>query len=173
MLAVNLPREDAQLTEIIQHHSQRMNDIIENVMHISRRQPPRPQSLALRGWLENYLDDYRAALTDSADIQLDIAEEATEIRFDPAHLQRILNNLIDNARRHSSLKTGTESAYLVVTWEHLSRRCIIDVIDQGDGVPREEQAKLFEPFYTTAEQGTGLGLYLCKELCEINNATLN
>ena len=168
-----LPKEDAQLTEIIQHHSQRMNDIIENVMHISRRQPPRPQSLALRGWLENYLDDYRAALTDSADIQLDIAEEATEIRFDPAHLQRILNNLIDNARRHSSLKTGTESAYLVVTWEHLSRRCIIDVIDQGDGVPREEQAKLFEPFYTTAEQGTGLGLYLCKELCEINNATLN
>ena len=50
---------------------------------------------------------------------------------------------------------------------------MIDVIDYGTGVPRADQAKLFEPFFTTVAEGSGMGLYLCKELCEINNASLS
>ena len=57
--------------------------------------------------------------------------------------------------------------------DFVSHQCLIDVIDAGTGVPLADQSKLFEPFFTTVEAGSGMGLYLCKELCEINNADLN
>jgi two-component system sensor histidine kinase PilS (NtrC family) len=60
-----------------------------------------------------------------------------------------------------------------VSLDFHSHQCLVDVIDTGTGVPPADQAKLFEPFYTTVQEGSGMGLYLCKELCEINNASLN
>ena len=164
--------EDKRMAEIIQHHAQRMNAIIESVMQISRRQPPNPQLLSLRGWLQNFVEEYRYSHEDASDISLEMPERSIEILFDPDHLGRILNNLLDNALRHSRIATLKATAELRVNWEQLSQRCLIDVIDQGLGVAPSERAKLFEPFYTTVDKGTGLGLYLCKELCEINNATL-
>jgi two-component system sensor histidine kinase PilS (NtrC family) len=171
--SAQLPAEDQRLTDIIEHHTQRMNAIIENVMQISRRQAPQPQLLALKGWLQIFLTAYRASITHESEIDLQLPEESVEILFDPEHLHRVLSNLLDNALRHSRTATGSASAQLRVTWEHLSQRCLIDIIDDGLGVADSEQAKLFEPFYTTVDGGTGLGLYLCKELCEINHATLD
>ena len=168
----NAVEEDKRMAEIIQHHAQRMNAIIESVMQISRRQPPNPQLLSLRGWLQNFVEEYRYSHEDASDISLEMPERSIEILFDPDHLGRILNNLLDNALRHSRIATLKATAELRVNWEQLSQRCLIDVIDQGLGVAPSERAKLFEPFYTTVDKGTGLGLYLCKELCEINNATL-
>ena len=164
--------EDRRMTVIIQQHTQRMNAIIENVLHISRRQPPKPERLIMKEWLEGYLEDYRAGLKGAPLIKFAEAPEEAVIEFDPEHLKRVLANLLDNALRHSETDTGRASADVVISWEYLIQRCLIDVIDHGSGVPEDEQAKLFEPFYTTVEKGTGLGLYLCKELCEINKATL-
>ena len=164
--------EDRRMTVIIQQHTQRMNAIIENVLHISRRQPPKPERLIMKEWLEGYLEDYRAGLKGAPLIKFAEAAEEAVIEFDPEHLKRVLANLLDNALRHSETDTGRASADVVISWEYLIQRCLIDVIDHGSGVPEDEQAKLFEPFYTTVEKGTGLGLYLCKELCEINKATL-
>jgi len=164
--------DDRRMAEIIQHHAQRMNAIIESVMQISRRQPPNPQLLSLRGWLQNFVEEYRYSHKDASEILLDVPERSIEVLFDPDHLGRILNNLLDNGLRHSQIATGKSTAELRVSWEQLSQRCLIDVVDQGLGVAPSERAKLFEPFYTTVDKGTGLGLYLCKELCEINNATL-
>ena len=123
-------------------------------------------------WLRHFLDEYQTTIAGSPDIQLSASGDDVTILFDPEHLRRILGNLLDNALRHSEIATGAASAEIVMTWEHLAQRCVIDVIDHGLGVPTAEQAKLFEPFYTTVEKGTGLGLYMCKELCEINKATL-
>ena len=95
------------------------------------------------------------------------------IEFDPENLQRILGNLLDNALRHSELATGRETAQLTVELDFSSHLCMLSVIDQGIGVPPAEREKLFEPFFTTVQGGTGMGLYLCKELCEINNSDLN
>jgi two-component system sensor histidine kinase PilS (NtrC family) len=75
--------------------------------------------------------------------------------------------------RHSKLASGIESAKIVVSLDFHSHHCLLDVIDSGLGVAPADQAKLFEPFYTTVSEGSGMGLYLCKELCEINNASLN
>ena len=167
-----LPAEDRRLTDIIEHHTQRMNDLVESVMQISRRQAPQPQLLALKGWLQIFLAEYRAAIAQESEIELKLPDASVDILFDPEHLRRVLSNLLDNALRHSQTATGKASAELRLTWEQQSRRCLIDLIDHGLGVADSERAKLFEPFYTTVEKGTGLGLYLCKELCEINHATL-
>jgi len=167
-----LPASDRRLTEIIQQHTQRINALIENVMQISRRQAPKPQSLSLKGWLTQFVKEYRGTLTENSTIELELPEDMIDVEFDPEHLQRVLSNLLDNGLRHSQIVTRQASAIIRVSWEHLAGRCLIDIIDHGLGVPVSERAKLFEPFYTTMEKGTGLGLYMCKELCEINNATL-
>lgn len=168
----DLPESERRMADIIVQHAQRMNAIIENVMQISRRKPPKPRALRLGPWLEEYIAEYRTTRTDDPDISFRGGNEDCSVNFDPEHLRRVLSNLLDNALRHSELDTGAASAEIRLGRDHLSQRCMIDVVDGGLGIPQSEQAKLFEPFYTTAEKGTGLGLYLCKELCEINNATL-
>ena len=145
--------------------------MIENVLQISRRQPPVPQRLALKGWLNSFITEYRQTQPGSPDIELQLPESWLEISFDPSHLERVLGNLLDNGIRHSRDGENT-GIRIVVEKETSAQRCLIDIIDTGPGVPESERANLFEPFYTTVEKGTGLGLFLSKELCEINNATL-
>jgi len=81
--------------------------------------------------------------------------------------------LLDNALRHSKLVTGKETARIQVDLDSSLHQCQLDIIDAGDGVPSADLTKLFEPFFTTMAVGSGMGLYLCKELCEINNADLD
>lgn len=171
-----LAANDQELAEIIQHHAKRMNSVIENVLQISRRQPPNPQRLALKGWLQNFLEQYRQTHREQIEIELKLPEEWLEVTFDPSHLERVLGNLLDNALRHSANGDGDGDGDgrvgIHVEKDPEAQRCVVDVIDSGPGVADSERAKLFEPFYTTVDKGTGLGLYLSKELCEINNATL-
>lgn len=167
-----LDAEDRRMSDIIIHHAHRMNAIIENVMQISRRKPPSAERLNISSWLTDFRTEYLATRTEHAEINLQLDIANTTVSFDPEHLRRILNNLLDNALRHSQLDTGRAGAIITSAVEPMRQRLLIDVIDYGAGVAESERAKLFEPFYTTAEEGTGLGLFLCKELCEINNATL-
>ena len=90
------------------------------------------------------------------------------ISIDKSQLKRVLDNLIDNGLRHSESATGQRTVDLHIGQSVVQRLCFIDVIDNGEGVPDSAQARLFEPFFTTRPDGTGLGLYLCKELCESN-----
>ncbi len=167
-----LAANDQELAGIIQHHAKRMNSVIENVLQISRRQPPNPQRLALKGWLQSFLEQYRQTQAGAVDVELALPEDWLEITFDPAHLERVLGNLLDNGLRHSQSVNGSGRVSIRVEKVPQAQRCVVDVVDSGPGVAESERAKLFEPFYTTVDKGTGLGLYLSKELCEINNATL-
>ena len=169
----NLDEGDRRMAEIIQEHSLRVNQIVESVMQISRREPPRPEYLMLAEWLDSFVEDYLSTLNRRADISVDCSYRDLLVEFDAENLRRVLSNLLDNALRHSKLATGKETAHIVVTLDFGSSQCLIDVIDQGEGVPPEDRSKLFEPFFTTVESGSGMGLYLCQELCEINNATLS
>ena len=161
------------MADIIQHHCERVNQIVESVMQISRREPPKPEYLTLSTWLARYIDSYLNALNTSAEILLESDYPELLIEFDPENLQRVITNLLDNALRHSKLRTGKETARVVVSVDFVAHQCHLDVIDDGNGVPPADQAKLFEPFFTTVAEGSGMGLYLCKELCEINNANLS
>jgi two-component system sensor histidine kinase PilS (NtrC family) len=92
------------------------------------------------------------------------------ITFDRNHLDQILWNLVDNAVRHSS--GGPASVRLEIRDDAVRGRVELHVIDDGAGVAEEARAQIFEPFFTTHHSGTGLGLFIARELCEANGATL-
>jgi len=168
-----LSKADKRMAEIIVHQSERMNTIIESVMQISRREPPKPEYLVLAEWLEGFSRDYLASLNRPAELTIECEYRELLVEFDQENLQRVMSNLLDNALRHSKLACGIERAKIKVEQDSTSHRCLVSVIDAGDGVPAADRSKLFEPFFTTVPEGSGMGLYLCKELCEINNATLS
>lgn len=171
--STTLAPADQRLADIIQQHSKRVNQTVESVMQISRRELPKPEYLLLAEWLPDFIGRHLDTIRDEAEITVDCSYPDLLVEFDQENLQRVLGNLLDNALRHSKMATGRETARVEVTLEFSRHQCLIDVIDQGAGVPPKERSKLFEPFYTTVAEGSGMGLFLCKELCEINNAGLH
>ena len=164
---------DNRMADIIQHHSERVNRIVESVMQISRREPPKPEQLLLAAWLSEFVREYLNALNRPAEVTIDCDYKELLIEFDPENLQRIFTNLLDNALRHSKQRTGKETARIHIDIDSTLHQYQINMIDNGSGVAFGDRAKLFEPFFTTMPEGSGMGLYLCKELCEINNADLD
>jgi two-component system sensor histidine kinase PilS (NtrC family) len=164
---------DSRMADIIQHHSERVNRIVESVMQISRREPPKPEQLLLAAWLSEFVREYLNALNRPAEVTIDCDYKELLIEFDPENLQRIFTNLLDNALRHSKQRTGKETARIHIDIDSTLHQYQINMIDNGSGVAFGDRAKLFEPFFTTMTEGSGMGLYLCKELCEINNADLD
>ena len=136
-----------------------MNQIVESVMQISRREPPKPEYLPLTDWIGDFVGTYLKALNRQVDITISCDYPELLIEFDPENLQRVLSNLLDNALRYSKLATGLESARIEVELDFSTHQCLVDVIDSGEGVAPADVGKLFEPFYTTAEEGSGMGLY--------------
>ena len=169
----DLVASDNRMADIIQHHSGRVNQIVESVMQISRREPPKPEQLLLAPWLHDFVGDYLNSLNRPAQITIDCDYKELTLEFDPENLQRIVTNLLDNGLRHSKQKTGKEAARIHIDIEPTLDQYQINIIDYGSGVEAGDRAKLFEPFFTKNAEGSGMGLFLCKELCEINNADLN
>jgi two-component system sensor histidine kinase PilS (NtrC family) len=169
----DLSSADRRMADIIQTHCERVNQIVESVMQISRREPPKPEYLTLSDWLRNFVEEYLEAQNRPVEITINCDYRDLLVEFDPENLRRVLTNLLDNALRHSQMATGRETARIDADIDFSSHHCQLDIVDSGAGVPPGDQAKLFEPFFTTVEEGSGMGLYLCKELCEINNANLS
>jgi two-component system sensor histidine kinase PilS (NtrC family) len=170
--STTLGDDDRHMSDMILTNSQRVNDIVESVLQISRREPPRPEQLNLPDWIQEYSDRYRLARENPGTLMIEYIDPQARIAFDPEHLQRILDNLVDNAMRHSELATGEASAELRVRIDLGHRACTIDVYDAGPGVRHGDVSRLFEPFFTRSQSGSGLGLYLCRELCELNQAKI-
>lgn len=161
------------LRDIVINNTQRVNEIIENILRFSRREDARQQQLDLIEWLTLFVPEYEQGQINGQCVVMQHGEAAVNIYFDPNNLRRIMTNLLDNGIRHASEQTGKPQVMIEVSKDAQNERAYIDVIDDGDGVPEEMQERLFEPFFTTSAQGSGLGLYLCRELCESNNSTLS
>jgi two-component system sensor histidine kinase PilS (NtrC family) len=164
--------DDLRLTEIIRTHADRVSHIIDNVLQLSRRESSRPEELQLEPWL----NDFAAEFTRTLELQegeLSVAEavEGLAVRMDPSHLRQILWNLCDNAVKYAS-ETGGILVELKAGRTLRHDRPFLEVLDQGHGVNPQTVDKIFEPFYTDKSGGTGLGLYISRELCELNRATL-
>ncbi len=160
---------DKRLTEIINAHSQRVNEIIESVLQLSRRSASQPQELKLGEWLRLFQGEFiETEGADAARLALDIEDESLTIHSDPGHLRQVLANLCQNALRHSPPDT---TVHIKVHRSREGNVCL-DVLDQGPGIDSETAAHMFEPFFTTGNSGTGLGLYIARELCELNRARL-
>ena len=163
---------DAVLCDILVNNSSRVSDIIQNVMDVSRREPPHQTLLSLATWLTQFRAIYGEQRTQPCDLRFEHCDPTLIIQFDPKHLERVMTNLIDNGLRHSRDDTGHACVRVAVEPDELGGQLHIDIIDGGLGVPDTLVPRLFEPFFTTSANGSGLGLYLCKELCELNGAEL-
>lgn len=172
----NMDNADLRLTQIISDHSKRVNTIIENVMQLGRGNQSYPQLVELNNYLENFINDFITGNSASRDdFLIDLQEDDIQIRFDPSHLQQILTNLCENGIRHTETENYSRKKYKIEFHAGISEnnnRPYLDIIDHGTGIDKETAAHIFEPFYTTAETGTGLGLYISRELAECNQAHL-
>ncbi|MEJ2440229.1 MAG: ATP-binding protein [Gammaproteobacteria bacterium] len=169
-----LDANDARLSKIIVDHSARLNTIVENIMSVSRRKPSQVELFNLKHYLERFVSDFATGMgVPKEAFRIDIEPEQTDVRFDTGHLHQILTNLCDNGLRHSRLAEDPVKIILRGGLEPGSSRPHLDVFDAGPGVSEEASEHLFEPFFTTETRGTGLGLYLSRQLAEGNQAHLN
>jgi two-component system sensor histidine kinase PilS (NtrC family) len=164
--------QDRRMLDMVLGNSQRVNEIVESVLQVSRREPPQPQLLQLTSWLTHYCENRAHGPREDDELQLDYVDADARLLFDPEHLTRILDNLVDNAQRHSREATGRARAEIRARLDRERAECVLDVLDDGSGVDEADLPRLFEPFFTRSHRGSGLGLYLCRELCELNQARI-
>lgn len=160
-----------RLIEIINNNTQRVESIITNVLSISKRQQPNLSRTSLLTEIKKITNGFQEGVKKNLDIDL-IGDSSIETIFDQSHLNQVITNLIDNAMRYSFENTEKHYVKILVT-EDTNQQPIIQVYDIGKGVPEKHIDKLFEPFFTTSNSGTGLGLFICRELCELNFAKLS
>ena len=161
-----------RLTDIIAKQVRRVNQIVENVLQLSRRRTHSFERIDLSQWLPQFVREYRETNPRHPTIELTFDAEGIATSFDPSHLQQVLSNLLDNAIRYSLQHSGEPWGGLRAGLGGIDNLPILDILDRGPGVPEKDRSKLFEPFFTTSGEGTGLGLYIARELCQINHATL-
>ncbi|WP_245742721.1 sensor histidine kinase [Marinobacter segnicrescens] len=172
----DIPEPDLRMLEIIQRHSRRVNGIIENVLDLSRRRQADAQLVDLGQWLTDFVRDYQQSTShqdgEPPRISLELPPDLPAARFDKSQIEQVLTNLCDNGLRYSKQQTGRATLTVRAGATTDGERAYVDVEDQGPGVAEEHRNSVFEPFFTTDKGGTGLGLYLARELCETNQAHL-
>lgn len=167
-----LGKEDLRLTEIIQTHSSRVSHIIDNVLQLSRRESSRPERLRLRPWLQDFMTEFVSTHElQEGELAIKDLDSDLVVRMDRGHLHQVMWNLCDNAVKYAS-ETGGIMVEIQGGRLQGQGRPYIEVLDCGLGVDPETAEKIFEPFFTERSGGTGLGLYISRELCELNRATL-
>lgn len=166
---------DRRLLEIILNHCSRVNLIIEDVLHMSRHKQDSSDRVNLHDWLTRFVKTYCDTHQVSGNVTVDIRPRDTEVRVIVSQFEQILTNLMENGLRYSEQATGNATLTLMggLSVKGEGSTPVLHVIDEGPGVPPESEEHLFEPFYTTDPKGTGLGLYISKELCEANQAQLS
>ena len=168
----SLSEEDKRLTEIVRSNGDRVRQIIENVMSMARRESSRPERLILASWLGGFRDEFCATMQ-IAPARLTISSLLgdVEIQVDPSQLRQILWNLCENAVKYGS-EEGKDPIELRVGRLASTARPFVEVADRGPGIAPQHRERIFEPFFTGNERGTGLGLFLARELAQTNGATL-
>ena len=167
-----LSEDDLRLTEIITTHAERVSHIVDNVLQLSRRESSRPEQFLLKPWLMDFANEFTRTLElQEGELAVKDVPDDLDVRMDPSHLRQVLWNLCDNAVKYAS-ETGGILVELQAGRMQRTGRPYLEVLDHGHGVDPATVDKIFEPFYTDRKGGTGLGLYISRELCELNRATL-
>ena len=156
-----------QLTAMVRQNAQRLAKIVDEVLNISRAQVLSPEqhgmSLLLDDAAARISADWMQQTAASGRTHVTFNASDASVIFDPEHLRRLMINLLDNALRYAS---QSSRAIEVATQMPDSGQVRLSV--WSDGLPLEKtvQTHLFEPFFTSESRSSGLGLYICRELCE-------
>jgi two-component system sensor histidine kinase PilS (NtrC family) len=169
----NLGPDDRRMTEIIHANADRVSNIVENVLQLSRRDSTTPERINLEDWLAEFTGNFASEMQLAGDwMKIPAVSVPTEILMDPSHLEQVLWNLCENALKYGASPDGRVELKIRTGRVPQSGRPFLEIADRGPGVPEDARAQLFEPFFTAGRGGTGLGLFICRELCECNRATL-
>jgi two-component system sensor histidine kinase PilS (NtrC family) len=168
-----LRAEDQRLTQIMQVNAGRVSAIIENVLQLSRREAPRPQQVMLGTWVSRFREEFCATVQlPREQLLIDPVTEDVQVRIDGSQLQQIVWNLCQNAMTHALPRASDSIIHLRYGRLGGVGRPFLQVADSGPGIPTVDTERIFEPFFTRAQRGTGLGLFLARELAAANGATL-
>ncbi len=165
--------EERRLTDIIRSNADRVSSIINNVLRLSKREETHLERLSLEIWTEEFLEEFTQTMQCPEDKLRTVAPPSeVEVRADPSQLRQIVWNLCENALKHGGAQRS--DAQIEIRWGRLSpnSRPFLEIADRGPGVPAEHVERIFEPFFSGRSGGTGLGLFLARELAQTNGATL-
>jgi two-component system sensor histidine kinase PilS (NtrC family) len=168
----DLSADDRKLTTIIHRNADRVSGIIDNVLQMSRRDSGRPERIVLGPWLNTFAQEFCATMQwPATQLRLSAQDNEVEIRADPSQLRQVVWNLCENA-----VKYGCDRADSTFELRYgrlkPTARPFLEVADRGKGIAAEHVEKIFEPFYSGEQRGSGLGLFLARELAESNSANL-
>lgn len=172
--SVTVTDDDKRMIEIILDHCNRVNLIIEDVLDASRHDDTTADLISLNSWLSSFIENYKLTHELCDEIILDTITSDVKVKVIKGQLEQVLNNLFDNGLRYSHKKTGSATLLVQAGIESINGDELpyLHIIDEGAGIDEDAESLLFEPFHTTESSGTGLGLYISKELCEANQSQL-
>lgn len=172
LLESGLVPAQSRLSTMVADNVRRLQRVVDDVLEAALPTEPTDVSVDAREEVRAAVRDWLGAASDAADdsrLSLDLPESALHVRFDADHLRRVLVNLLDNASRHASPDRGAIALRLTVR-DHKS--AVLSLANDGPPMPAEVERHLFEPFFSTRSRGSGLGLYICRELCDRYGATI-
>lgn len=168
--------EDRRLTRIIRDNAERVSRIVDNVLELSRRGTRRPQRVDLPQWIGEFWAEFCATQQVSAgDLRIAVSPDEgvpLHVSVDPTQLHQVMWNLCQNALIHGRGDGTGQPVEIRYGRLATGRRPFVEVRDHGPGIAAEDAERIFEPFFTRAARGTGLGLFLARELAESNGAAL-
>lgn len=161
----------ARLLAIIHDNANRLDRMVNDVLKLNRGDRAHREVFRVGKYLQTFVEQFwQIEKADAATIKLELGADP-DVSFDRSHLNQVMWNLCRNALRHCRLKPA--SIRIAVSLTGSGNIVKLDVVDDGPGVPAALRSHLFEPFFTTVGSGTGLGLYIAREICEANDARLD
>ena len=162
--------EGARLLSMIRSNAKRIDRIVGEVLQLNRRDRQQPEVIRLGDFIRSITEEImQAEGMPEGGIVIDISDDLLVV-FDRGHLNQIAWNLVRNAWQHCAKQEG--SIGIAARAGYMGDAVICELVDDGAGVPTEFRAQIFEPFFTTRAGGTGLGLYIARELADANGASL-
>ena len=164
---------DQKLARIITTQTQRLNGVVKNILQLSRKQSSTPDTIYLNNWLEEFKNEFCPTHgMQQHQIEIDVRPETLTVVFDPQQLHQIFWNLCSNSINHSGIDFQQLRIKISGEISEESRQPMLNIMDNGQGIDEKIASHIFEPFYTTSAEGTGLGLYIIKEIVENNRAKI-
>ncbi len=172
-----LQPEDHRLIDIINSNAQRVSDIINNVLSMSRREATQMETIELADWIEEFRDEFCETMQWPPDrlVAINVEEPALpglEVTADPSQLRQVVWNLCDNAIKYGLRDPAADGVEIRFGRLTPAARPFLEVADRGPGVRPEDAERIFEPFFSAGHRSSGLGLFLARELAQTSGATL-